>query len=291
MIYSAPYINFFRLAYRFEEDFLAEYLQIDSIGKEISTSHDYRFNGLTRPDKNLFVFQFTISGKGRIRIKDNYFDLLPGKAFLVDIPSDHEYFLDASDKRWEYIYISLRGEWAGFLMKKIMASIGNIVDIDENSRLIQLLENIFENVKKREVKDFFEASSLAYMFLMELYRLMSDAIPTNYPQLVKRALSIITDDYKKISNIDMLAVTLMVSKAHLIRIFSQYVGTSPGQYLIKTRLEHAIILLQSSNSSLDEIATSVGFSSGNYLGKVFRRCFGMSTGEYKRTQHIISVIK
>ena len=158
MIYSSEYTNLSRLSYRFEEDFLSTYIQIDSIGKETCTSPNYRFNGLTRHDVNKYLFQYTISGTGRIRIGKNVNTLPPGCAFLIEIPSDHEYYLDINDKKWEFIYIMLHGEWAKCLFGKITNCIGNVINIDGNSRLIQLLNNIFENIRQRNVEDFYEAS-------------------------------------------------------------------------------------------------------------------------------------
>jgi len=280
--YQVPSCNF-------KDVLLSEFIQLKNIGKELRTSTNYRYNGLIRRDiYDCVLFQYTFSGVGTIRIGETVTSLIPGRAFLIDTPSDYEYYLDNGNIEWEFIYITLQGEWAKRLVNNVVHNLGNILDIGKSSPLIHLLENSFESVKQRKVKDLFDASTLAYMFLMELFRLSSDVILERYPPLVARALVLINEEYHKIDSIESLASMLSVSKAHLIRLFSQHVGTTPGQCLIQTRIEHAMNQLQNTNYSLDEIAANVGFTNGNYLGKVLRRHLGMPTEEYRNTQSVTS---
>jgi len=278
-------------SYILQDEVLSEFIQISNIGKEVlrlPASLAYVCNGLTRPDTNIYIFKYTLSGRGTIRIGKTVNHLYPGHAFLVSVPSDHEYYLGADNKEWEFVFITLQGEWARQIFQRVISGIGNILTIDRHSRLIQLLEDIYERVKKRNVKDTFDASSLAYAFVMELYKLASDVVPKGYPKLVSIAIEIINDDYKRLGSIEELAVMLNVSKAHLMRVFSRHVGISPGKFLVKTRLKHAEDMLLNSGSSLDEIAEAVGFANGNYLGKVLRQHLGVTTERYRRLQSITS---
>jgi len=290
MIYSGWSPNNFQMpSCAFKDDLFSEFIQLKNIGRQIRTSTSYRHHGLTRRDIfDCVLFQYTYSGVGTIRIGETVTSLIPGRGFLIDTPGDYEYYLDSGNNEWEFIYITLQGEWARRLAHNIIHNLGNILNIDKSSGLIQLLENVYENVKQRKVKDLFDASTLAYMFLMELFRLSSDVISERYPPLVARALGLISEDYHKIDSIESLAAMLSVSKAHLIRLFSQHTGMTPGQCLIRTRLENAMSQLQNTNHSLDDIAASVGFTNGNYLGKVLRKHLGMSTEEYRNTQSITS---
>ena len=288
VIYAPYYEKYDMLSYRFEKDFLSSYLQIVGIGKEERKSHRYRYHGLKRDDQdgnNCYLFQYTLSGKGTIRI-DKKYALPPGHAFIVEIPSDHEYYLDIEDDRWEFIYIMLRGEWVKTLVRKAVETTGNIFDVAEDSRLSHLLYSIFANVQQRNITDYYEASGLAYLFLMELLRLTSNATSANTPVLIKRTLEVIKNEYRSIDSIEALASKMGVSKSHLIRVFSKHLGSTPGQYLARTRMEHALILLQNTETSLDEIAHSIGISSGNYFGKLFKQHYRITTQEYRKRQYI-----
>jgi AraC-like DNA-binding protein len=270
-----------------DDDYLSDYLQIERIGKGFIRAADKSWDGLTRTDApNSCVFQYTISGVGTLRVGDAVSKIKPGQAFAVVVPSDHEYYLDDRDDKWEVLYIILRGEWSKQVFLKISSRIGTTFNVDEDSDLILLLYSIYERVKQREIKDLFEAASLAYAFVMEFYKLSLDVLTEGYPALVRQAMDIIKNDYRSIDSTESIARKLGVSKVHLIRVFKHFVGIPPGQYLIKTRLGHATILLLNSELSLAKIAEATGFSGGNYLGKVLRQHLGMPTGEYRRSQSI-----
>lgn len=89
------------------------------------------------------------------------------------------------------------------------------------------------------------------------------------------------EEYAFLEGVDGLAERLGVSKSHLIRMFSDDMGISPGKYLQAVRLENAKLLLEARDYSLDLIANLCGFSGANYFCKVFRRAEGVTPGEYR----------
>ena len=57
---------------------------------------------------------------------------------------------------------------------------------------------------------------------------------------------------------------------------------TPVEYLTRHRVDAAARLLQESAMSAGEIAASCGFTDASYFGKVFRREFGCTPGQYRR---------
>ena len=94
--------------------------------------------------------------------------------------------------------------------------------------------------------------------------------------LVAEAVETIRNNYMALYGVDDLADALGVSKCHLVRTFSAEMGTSPGKYLTRTRLEAAKLLLLEREYNLEMIANLCGFSGANYLCRVFRREEGVS---------------
>lgn len=65
-------------------------------------------------------------------------------------------------------------------------------------------------------------------------------------------------------------------------LFKEVTGATPGDYLLRRRLEEACRLLKSSPTlSIEAIGKRVGFSHGNYLARVFRRTFGVTPGVWR----------
>ena len=58
--------------------------------------------------------------------------------------------------------------------------------------------------------------------------------------------------------------------------FKETVGVSPVQYNILLRLERSRKMLETTKLSIEEIAIANGFCDGNYLGRLFRKRYGMS---------------
>lgn len=102
--------------------------------------------------------------------------------------------------------------------------------------------------------------------------------------LVEAALGEMQENYAYILGIDELADKLEVSKCHLIRVFTEIMGISPGKYLSGVRVENAMLLLLNADLSLEMVAGMCGFSCANYMSKVFRKYTGMSPGRYRRSR-------
>ena len=64
-----------------------------------------------------------------------------------------------------------------------------------------------------------------------------------------------------------------VSPFHFSRIFKTFTGTSPHQFLLAIRLQHAALLLQDTNLPVADIAFSVGFNSIEHFNAAFRQKF------------------
>ena len=79
-----------------------------------------------------------------------------------------------------------------------------------------------------------------------------------------------------------LAQSSNLTPAYLGKLFKEQTGESFSDYLLKSRMEKVQEMLSGSNLSVMDIAKATGFSSHNYLNRVFRKSFGMSPMEYKR---------
>lgn len=127
--------------------------------------------------------------------------------------------------------------------------------------------------------DTAEQSQRAYALLCELSH--ADEAIRRLSPLVAEAVAAIRDNYIGLYGVEELSRQLGVSKCHLVRTFSAEMGVSPGKYLTATRIEAAKLLLLEREYSLDMIAALCGFSSANYLCRVFRRETGQSPAAWR----------
>jgi AraC-like DNA-binding protein len=71
------------------------------------------------------------------------------------------------------------------------------------------------------------------------------------------------------------------------RIFNEQTGTSPRKYLMRMRVEKACNMLHHSGLSIDQIASSCGFSDRYYFTRIFTRTMKVSPGIYRRNGLLI----
>ena len=75
-----------------------------------------------------------------------------------------------------------------------------------------------------------------------------------------------------------------MNKFHLISEFKQAYRVTPIEYLILKRIEISKNLLISTNHSMEEISTIVGFNSQSYFNQVFKKK-NMQTPSQFRKKH------
>jgi len=104
-------------------------------------------------------------------------------------------------------------------------------------------------------------------------------------QLIKRSVEIIE---KNINNIqfdyDFLARELGMSSSTLYRTMKKLLEKTPGDFIRSIRLKKAASYLARTNLTLSEIVENVGYNDIKNFRKNFRQEFGMSPGEYRKSQ-------
>lgn len=85
-------------------------------------------------------------------------------------------------------------------------------------------------------------------------------------------------------NTEDIAAYAELSPNYLRTVFKNAAGKSPTDYLTDYRLERAMELLVTTNSSTKDIATAVGYYNHRYFYSVFKAKTGMTATEYRKTQ-------
>jgi transcriptional regulator GlxA family with amidase domain len=80
----------------------------------------------------------------------------------------------------------------------------------------------------------------------------------------------------------VMADAAAMSIRHFTRVFTAEVGESPGRFVERTRLEAARRELETSNATLDVVASRCGLGSAETLRRVFHRHLSVSPDAYRR---------
>jgi AraC family transcriptional regulator len=82
-------------------------------------------------------------------------------------------------------------------------------------------------------------------------------------------------------NLATVAACAGVSEFHFLRMFAAVVGVTPHQYLVRTRLKKAAMLLADGARSVTDVAGDVGFGDLSNFVRTFRRAAGVSPRRFR----------
>lgn len=103
---------------------------------------------------------------------------------------------------------------------------------------------------------------------------------TDDPRL-RRAVDLIHDRLADDLSLDELAGEAGMSPFHFARAFKAALGLSPLQYVIRTRIESAMVLLRTTRLPVAEIAWRVGYGDVSRFGQHFRRQTGTTPAAFR----------
>lgn len=101
------------------------------------------------------------------------------------------------------------------------------------------------------------------------------------PDFVQKAIGYIHENFRKDISLAILADKLSVSPGYLGKLLKGSLGKTFNEYLGDVRLKYACNLLESSDLSVGEIATSSGHNSVQYFLHVFKKRFGFTPSQYR----------
>jgi AraC family transcriptional regulator len=84
-------------------------------------------------------------------------------------------------------------------------------------------------------------------------------------------------------SLDDLAHQAGVSRFHFARQFRLSTGESPMGYLRRVRIERSKSILQSRETTIAEVAATLGFSDQSHFTRTFGRLVGVSPGSFARS--------
>ncbi|PWC31198.1 AraC family transcriptional regulator [Azospirillum sp. TSO35-2] len=79
-----------------------------------------------------------------------------------------------------------------------------------------------------------------------------------------------------------LAAECRLSVGHFVRAFRRTTNTTPHQWLLQQRVEHAKTLMRAAERSLADIALDCGFADQSHFTRTFSRLTGISPGAWRR---------
>jgi AraC-like DNA-binding protein len=101
---------------------------------------------------------------------------------------------------------------------------------------------------------------------------------------IRKSIFYMQEHYARELLVSEIADAAGMSIFHFSRIFRQYTGNTPHDYLFGIRMTHAKRLLTGTDKPVESIALHSGFSSLSHFGRAFKKFTGLTPSEFRELQ-------
>ncbi|MCD7715388.1 MAG: AraC family transcriptional regulator [Lachnospiraceae bacterium] len=143
--------------------------------------------------------------------------------------------------------------------------------------------------QKKESAYELQTKALLLTLLADLYRLGYiekadlNSSSRHTEEKLKGILGYIQEHYRDPLTIQELSKVCHFSETYFMNFFRRYTGMTCVEYINRFRLTKAAAALEETDLSVTEIALDNGFHNISYFNKLFRRRFGCTPGEHRKS--------
>lgn len=246
-----------------------------------------RGNGITVETGTVFQFPMHMHSyyemtlyepfPGTISVNDNVFSIDRPTAILI-VPSDfhHNQITDMPQAR--YIKIGFESELLDAPVPDCSLVLRSTADDD-------FFIHLFREIAKEHLQPAYRKHLVccAVLALLEKGAPILPSKNTGSYRLVKKAVSMIHENFSQNITLTSVAQALSVSPQHLSCIFKETIGINFSAFLSGVRLRRASNLLTETQDSITHICEMCGYRNFSHFLRSFKNMFGCSPSAYRKT--------
>ncbi|WP_409345566.1 AraC family transcriptional regulator [Paenibacillus sp. MBLB4367] len=233
-----------------------------------------------------YLVHNVVSGRGVFQSRAQAYELQKGSSFFI-FPGELVSYDSDTEQPWLYRWVGFKGKEVDRLLANLGISADRPVADTSASRKINALLHQIE-LALRQAAPNCDLRADGYMRLLFAEYMTGSADrsqPNSEPvsdskRQVDHAIRWLTLQYSQPISIEQMAASLGYHRTHLSKLFKQQTGMSPMSYLLRLRMERAKLLL-AGDLTIEQIASSVGFSDALYFSKQFKKWYGSSPTQYR----------
>lgn len=244
------------------------------MGKERS----YPLRTIRHTTQDKFIFHYVTDGVGNFKGER----IGRGQGFVM-FPNTVDTMSADHDDPWHFCWMIFGGRDAYGLLRSVGITEENcIFEFDFLDKVIEIFEDILYSEHSVLDMDMYMYSKLyelmAYHKKMYSDKMLDGGVKQGY---VRQAMNIIDENYATGIRIEDVANKLHISRKYLCRVFTEYRGISPKEYLLTRRVEEAARLLVETDLGVAEIARLVGYGDYTQLSSLFKAHKGCSPQQFR----------
>jgi AraC-like DNA-binding protein len=265
----------------------------------------------TNHHEDFYGLYFVRQGSGRHVINDVSYSVSRGDVYIMRPGSVHAYrqaeqlILDALYFTTD-LFTSLEMDWLratpGFLPllvgdtasgRRADAGGGRLLHLNpaQYARITQLVDTLHAEWLLGDYGNALMTRALFMELLVHLTRFCGENVESEKGAAIVKApkseetlataLRFMEERFAEPLRIEQIAATVFLSADRFTEVFSAAMGRAPSDYLRHIRIEHAKLLLATTDMPITRIAAAAGFEQPSYFTHVFRKGAGVTPREYR----------
>ncbi|WP_294803071.1 AraC family transcriptional regulator [uncultured Gemmiger sp.] len=237
-----------------------------------------------RTDKESYLLFYTVAGAGLIEQGAQQVELPAGSALLLNCRTPQSYCTAPGQQSWQHTWVHLDGAGVANLAETLLPQ-NRLTPVRVSAWEMQpLFDTIFSEWDRGTVAAQIETGlTLHRMLALMAARLLAGDASRSNRALIEQATGYIRAHYAEPLSLDALLAQTPVSKSWFLRLFRQYTGTTPYNFLLSTRITRAKELLVLTDFAVSEIAHQVGFGDESNFSTRFTAMVGQSPQQYRKS--------
>ena len=232
-----------------------------------------------------YIVHFVISGKGRYTVNDATHHLGAGDFFLIRPNELVDYEADAEDP-WEYYWIGFSGN----KVKEILHTNG--IGATDYIGQVGAKEELRGKFAHFMQSDFFDdsqklANQALFCDIFSFFKIHNEAmrmdIRISRTKKYSEAFLLYVENnyYREDLTIEEIAKSMYLHPSYFSQVIKEELGLAALKYLNLYRMNKAGQLLKTTELSVEEIATAVGYQNRHSFSRAFKNRFHSSPTRYK----------
>lgn len=208
--------------------------------------------------RDYYLLHFCLNGTGVLIDKFGNHTIRQGELFIIR-PGETTTYLADGNTPWEYSWVAFGGE---------LADLFN-TDRSVYPFPIEIGLSLREFSIDRETNP---AIFLSLIYKLIYYLFNEKKENSSIPEKIRQYI-----DFNYMDNISVLTISnyFGYERSYLYRVFKNHLGVGIKEYIIKTRMEHAQILLKQ-GYSVNKTSLAVGYKDQTNFSKAYKKHFGES---------------
>jgi AraC-like DNA-binding protein len=204
---------------------------------------------------------------------------------IVIFPEEWHRYKPSSIMGWDEYWVGFEGSMANLLEKKHFISKNNpVLDIGLHDRIVDKYFHICQTVEE-EKPGFQQIAAGEVTALIGLTTALSDYSQyknTDTEKIIVASKLLFTENADSDISPVEVANRINIGYSRFRKIFKQYTGIAPGQYLLHLKIQKAKEMAATTNLPFKEISEKLGFENSFYFSKLFKSKTGLSPVQFRQ---------